>query len=223
MMTGAASHTASDAPRPDRVRNITRQFDDGRLERSDPDATIDWHDLLRAVDAGGTFWLTVVDDDGRPHTRPVFAVVHGGVLVTASSQHAVKTGRLRAGVPCSIAASCGDLDVVWAGVPVHVTGAGELTGIAERYRTTYGWHVDERDGALTAPYGAPTAGPPPYLAFRIEPATVHAVATGESVQGRSTRWTFPSKEADGGPPVGLGDDRSAMVMTMDVGEYRTMP
>jgi hypothetical protein len=199
MHAGRPPSTTHEPPVPDDADNITHQFDDGRMQPVDPDATITWHDLLRHVDAGGTFWLTVVDDDGRPHTRPVFAVVHDGGLVTASSHTAVKTAPLQAGNPCSIAVSAGDLDVVWSGIPTRVTDTGELHDIAERYRRTYGWDVDAHADALTAPYGAPTAGPPPYLAFRIRPMTVHAIATGDASTGRSTRWTFPPADPSARP------------------------
>ena len=103
--------------------NITRQFDHHTLQPVDIAATIEWIELLDRLGGGGTFWLTVLDEAGRPHTRPVLAVIVDG-------------------------------DV------------------------------------LIAPYGAPTAGPPPYEVFRIDPATVHAIGTDAPFIGRSTRWTF---------------------------------
>ena len=68
----------------------------------------------------------------------------------------------------------------------------ELEAITAASRRTYGWdvHADPASAALTAPYGAPTAGPPPYEAYRIEPRTVHAIATSDALNGRSTRWGF---------------------------------
>ena len=55
--------------------NLTRQFDGGEAQPNDPGATIDWAHLVDRLAAGGTFWLTTMDVDGQPHTRPVFAVV----------------------------------------------------------------------------------------------------------------------------------------------------
>lgn len=45
------------------------------------------------------------------------------------------------------------------------------------------------DGAFAAPYGAPTAGPPPYYVYEIRPETVFAFTTDESPP-RPTRWRF---------------------------------
>ncbi len=182
----------TEAPTPRRAVNITRQFDDGELKRHDPTATLDWSELLDAIAGGGTFWLTSVNAEGRPHTRPVFAVVAHGHLATASSATAAKTSHLRSARPTSIATTCDGMDVVWSGPSLRILDDRELDAVAEAYRSTYGWDVvaDPASAALTAPYGAPTAGPPPYQAYRIEPTTVHAVATSDATSGRSTRWDF---------------------------------
>jgi hypothetical protein len=54
----------------------------------------------------------------------------------------------------------------------------------------YGWPVTVRNGAFDAPYGAPTAGPPPYVAYRIRPDTVFAFGPDDTAAPRSTRWRF---------------------------------
>lgn len=176
-------------PLPKRATNITEQFDDGEMQPSD-DATIEWRALLEAVGGGGTFWLTTVDRDLRPHTRPLFAVISHGALHVSSSATASKTAHLAAGVGVSVATASEHLDIVWSGSPSRVTDRDALAAVAEAYRTTYGWDVavDDSEAALRAPYGAPTAGAPPYEVFRVDPSSVHAVATGERFSGRSTRW-----------------------------------
>ena len=70
----------------------------------------------------------------------------------------------------------------------RATDAGELDRIAAAYRDTHGWDVARSADALDTPYGAPTAGPPPYLAFRIAPTTIYAFGTAEGLAERSTRW-----------------------------------
>ena len=181
------------APTPSNADNITCQFDNGRLQTHDTTVKLGWPKVLDAISQGGTFWLTSVDADGRPHTRPVFAVCADGNLVTTSSATAAKSQHLRAGRPTSIGGSASGLDIVWAGVPHRITDHDALVAVANAYRTTIGWDVDvdPANQALTAPYGAPTAGPPPYEAFRIEPTAVHAIVTTEELAGRSTRWDFP--------------------------------
>ena len=182
----------AEAPSPTGAVNITRQFDGGELQRHDPTVTLEWSELIAGIADGGTFWLSTVDAEGRPHTRPVFAVVANGHLVTVSSATAAKTAHLRSARQASIATSFGGMDIVWSGRSLRIVDARELKAIAAAYRSTYGWDVDAdpASGALKAPYGAPTAGPPPYEAYRVEPRTVHAIATSETLNGRSTRWDF---------------------------------
>ncbi len=52
-----------------------------------------------------------------------------------------------------------------------------------------GWpcEVDESGTALTAPFSAPSAGPPPWHVYRIDARSMSAVATVEP--GGATRWT----------------------------------
>jgi hypothetical protein len=65
-----------------------------------------------------------------------------------------------------------------------------LQSVRDAYEAKYGWPPEVRDGAFDAPYGAPTAGPPPYHVFRIEPEVVFAFGTGDATAPRSTRWRF---------------------------------
>lgn len=170
--------------------NITHQYEDHTLQPVDDDTTIDWTELVDRLSGGGTFWLTTINSASRPHTRPVLAVIVNGALVIASSATAAKTTALRAAGPTSIATSTDGLDIIWAGTSQPITDPTELASVTAAYQSTYGWPVDTTEDALTAPYGAPTAGPPPYEAFRIEPATVHAIGTDEPFTGCSTKWTF---------------------------------
>lgn len=82
------------------------------------------------------------------------------------------------------------MDVVVRGDARRVVTDEELTDISAAYQSKYGWPVEPYGEALTAPYGAPTAGPPPYLVFAIEPKTVHALGTDDQHGALSTRWTF---------------------------------
>jgi hypothetical protein len=46
------------------------------------------------------------------------------------------------------------------------------------------------EGGFDAPYGAPTAGPPPYQPFEITPAAVFGFGTVGEFAGRATRFAF---------------------------------
>ena len=41
-----------------------------------------------------------------------------------------------------------------------------------------------------APYGAPTAGPPPYRAYEITPSRAYAFGMNDNLGVRSTRFRF---------------------------------
>ena len=57
-----------------------------------------------------------------------------------------------------------------------------------RHARKYGWPPTVADGAFDAPYGAPTAGPPPYEVYEITARTVYGFGTDEEHAPRSTRW-----------------------------------
>jgi hypothetical protein len=71
--------------------------------------------------------------------------------------------------------------------------ADHIERVAAAYRDKYGWPVevtDDAGGGLHAPFGAPSAGPPPYVVFAIEPVTVRGLGTDDANAPRSTRWDF---------------------------------
>jgi hypothetical protein len=47
------------------------------------------------------------------------------------------------------------------------------------------------ENMFDAPYGAPTAGTPPYRAYEITPRLVYAFGTGDDLGVRSTRFRLP--------------------------------
>jgi hypothetical protein len=61
--------------------------------------------------------------------------------------------------------------------------------VAERYAAG-GWpcEVDESGTALTAPYSAPSAGPPPWHLYRVTPTKATALQAEDP--GGATSWTF---------------------------------
>jgi hypothetical protein len=47
------------------------------------------------------------------------------------------------------------------------------------------------ENMFDAPYGAPTAGPPPYRVYEITPGFVYAFGTSDNLGVRSTRFHLP--------------------------------
>jgi hypothetical protein len=70
-----------------------------------------------------------------------------------------------------------------------VTDEGTLKRLAERY-AAQGWSPTVSDGAFTADYSAPSAGPPPWYLYVVTPTTAFGVATAEP--HGATRWQFKS-------------------------------
>ncbi len=88
---------------------------------------------------------------------------------------------------CAVSLTLPGLDLVLEGTAARVTDEETLTRLAERYASA-GWPAEVRDGAFTAPYSAPSAGPPPWNLYTMTPATAFGVATTEP--NGATRWRF---------------------------------
>jgi hypothetical protein len=75
------------------------------------------------------------------------------------------------------------------GPAAWVTDRQVLERVAAAYDDKYGWPVTITDDNLfDAPYGAPTAGVPPYRAYEISPRVVYAFGTDNDLGVRSTRF-----------------------------------
>jgi Pyridoxamine 5'-phosphate oxidase len=90
---------------------------------------------------------------------------------------------------CSVAASIRDADVVVEGDAVRVTDADTLGRVAKAWADG-GWPVepDPSGEGITAPFNAPSQGPPPWHVFRVDPRSATVVLGTEP--GGLTRFTF---------------------------------
>ena len=79
------------------------------------------------------------------------------------------------------------MDLVFEGEARRVADTPTLKAIAALYREG-GWPVQVDGDGFTAPYSAPSAGPPPWHLFRLTAHTVFGVA-GAEPHG-ATRWRF---------------------------------
>jgi hypothetical protein len=77
--------------------------------------------------------------------------------------------------------------LVFEGEARRVTDTSTLEAVAAIYREG-GWPVQVDGDTFTAPYSAPSAGPPPWHPFRVTAHTVFGVATAEPY--RATRCRF---------------------------------
>jgi hypothetical protein len=151
---------------------------------------LDWDRVVEALaagPAGGTSFLSTVGPDGRPHAAGIGALWHDGDLYFVSGPDTRKSRNLAANPACTIAVKVAGLDVTLRGTAALVTDTATLEQIAKIYRDG-GWPAEVAGDALTAPFSAPSAGPPPWYLYRL---TLHAavgVATAEP--HGATRWDF---------------------------------
>jgi hypothetical protein len=156
-------------------------------------------DRLENPQQAQTYWLSTVRPDGRPHVMPLIGLWVDDAFYFISGKNTRKARNLAQNPHCVI--SCGSrvlpsLDIVIEGEARPVSSSAKLTSVAEHYRAKMGWPLEVRGGELFGP-NAPTAGPPPYTAFKVSPTTVYGLPglegmdKAESVGSiHPTRWRF---------------------------------
>ena len=158
---------------------------DGREPTTRP-----WAEARERISQARWYWLGTLHPDGRPQIRPVLAVWVGGALYTTSSPQARKGRNLDRDGRCTVAVTADDMHLVLEGSASKVADRAMLESVAAAYRAKYDWPVTVIDGAFDAPYGAPTAGPPPYQPYQISPVTVLGFVNDPALGPSSTRWRF---------------------------------
>ena len=134
-----------------------------------------------------SFFLSTSRPDGSPHVAGVGALVADGEIYIVSGPETRKSRDLAANPACSLAVSLEGLDLVLDGEAVRVTDRPTLETAAAAYRAV-GWPAEVEDDAFTAPYSAPSAGPPPWYLYRF---TIHtAVGVAGAEPHGATRWRF---------------------------------
>jgi uncharacterized pyridoxamine 5'-phosphate oxidase family protein len=153
------------------------------------DAPIPWSRALELLEAaaGETFWLATTRPDGRPHVAALGALWLDTKIYFTTGAGTRKGRNLAENPNCVISVSLKGLDLVIEGLAVKVTDEPTLRRLAKRY-ADQGWPATASDGALTAAYSAPSAGPPPWDLFVVTPRTAFGVATAEP--NGATRWRF---------------------------------
>jgi len=138
---------------------------------------------------GVTFFLGTVRPDGTPHAAGVGAVWVQDALWFVTGPRTRKARNLAASPACTISGRLAGIDVVLEGRAERVADAGTLERLAAVYRES-GWPAQVEGDAFTAPYSAPSAGPPPWHLHRLLLRTAFGVATAEPYG--ATRWRFES-------------------------------
>jgi hypothetical protein len=136
-----------------------------------------------------TTWLATVNEDGSPHVTAVGALWVDGTFWFQTGAGTRKGRNVARDARCSVATSLRDLDVVVEGDAGLVTEAASLARITKAW-ADQGWPAepDPSGSGITAPFNAPSQGPPPWNVYRIEPRSA-IVALG-TAPGGLTRFTF---------------------------------
>lgn len=132
-------------------------------------------------------FLATVRPDGRPHLAGIGALWVDDRFYFVSGPGTRKSKNLAQRADCVISVNLPDLDLVVEGTARKVTDRPTLERIAERY-AAQGWPATVEGEAFTAPYSAPSAGPPPWDLYEFTPGTAFGVA-GAEPHG-ATRWRF---------------------------------
>jgi hypothetical protein len=146
-------------------------------------------DLLagRTPGPGIPFFLGTSRPDGRPHAAGIGALWLDGNLYFTSGPGTRKSRNLAANPACTISVRLDDIDLVLEGEAARVADRPTLEQVAALYREG-GWPAEVEGDAFTAPFSAPSAGPPPWHLYRFTLDSAFAVATAEP--HGATRWRF---------------------------------
>jgi hypothetical protein len=136
-----------------------------------------------------TCWLATVRPDGRPHVMPLGVLLVDSAMYFTAGPATRKAKNLAHNPHCVVTVATHDFDLVVEGTAVKVTDPAKVARIAEAFQAD-GWpaSVDESGTALTAPYSAQSAGPPPWDVYEVTPTTIFALGTAEPYG--ATRWRF---------------------------------
>ena len=162
--------------------------------------TLDWQVVVDRLDVGftqapgtggpdrHTCWLATINPDGRPHVTGIGAIWHDGAFWFETGQRTRKGGNLARDPRCTLTLALREFDLVVDGEAHLVTDPATVAELARLWAEDWPCSVDESGIALTAPFSAPSAGPPPWHVYRIDASGATALKTVDP--GGATRWTF---------------------------------
>lgn len=149
-------------------------------------ALLPWAWAEAQMDEARSFWVATTRPDGRPHSRPVWAVWHDGALWFSTGSLAV--GNLAASPEITVHLESGDEVVILEGRAEAVADVAALRPVVDAYNVKYHWDLDP--AALPGPFYAVH----PLVAFGwvSDPSGLDA---GSAFGGTATRWTFSPSPA----------------------------
>jgi hypothetical protein len=162
--------------------------------------TVDWSRITSRLDAGLTFapgsggpdhhscWLVTINDDGSPHMTGVGPLWADGAFWFETGETTRKARNIARDPRCSMSLATDQFHLVVEGTASKVTDRETVARMAALWAEDWPCEVDESGLALTAPFSAPSAGPPPWSIYRVDIRQATALAIAEPAG--ATRWTF---------------------------------
>lgn len=146
-------------------------------------------DLLDGgVSGPETIWFVgTAGPDGNPHSAGVGAVWYEGDLYFTANADTQKARNLARNPAATISTRLKGIDLVFNGHASRTTETATLEAVVRLYNAA-GWPAEVEGDAFTAPFSAPSAGPPPWNLYRFTVDKVIGVATEEPYG--ATRWRF---------------------------------
>lgn len=186
-----SSGTTARPPRMD-VKNLAELYDLAPLEWAPVAARLE-EGIPQAPGDGGpdrhTCWLATIGATGAPVLNGVGALWVDGAFWFETSSTSRKGRNLARDPRCTLGVATAAFDLVVEGTAELVTDPAVVAAMAERW-VVGGWpcEPDETGTALTAPFSAPSAGPPPWHLYRLTLGSATVLQTVEP--GGATRFTF---------------------------------
>ena len=149
---------------------------------------IAWPDARQALEEAGTYWLSTVRSDGRPHVTTLIAVWDGDAMYFSTGPNEQKRKNLAKNPHCTLTTGSNRLeegvDLVVEGEAVQVTDDARLGVLADVWERKYG-----SDWKLT---GSPDD---PDDVFQVRPVTAFGFRKGfgKDGQGVQTRWRWEGR------------------------------
>ena len=146
---------------------------------------VSWSDARQVLEDAGTYWLSTVRADGRPHVTTVIALWHDDALYFSTGPAEQKSRNLAASPHCILTTGCNHLDdgldVVVEGEAALVTDEARLRVLSEAWQAKYG-----RDWELTG------SADDPDDVFEVAPTRAFGFRKGfvEGGPGCQTRWRW---------------------------------
>jgi nitroimidazol reductase NimA-like FMN-containing flavoprotein (pyridoxamine 5'-phosphate oxidase superfamily) len=160
---------------------------------SSPDAIArPWEEARDVLERAGTYWVTTVRPDGRPHVVPLIAVWLAGKLYFTTGPEERKVANLAKNPHCILTTGSNSLDegfdVVVEGEAVNTRDRDLLHRVAAAYVAKYGdvWAFEvSEDGTFVHVEGGPDHRA---LVFEVNPTRAFGFGKGEPYS--QTRYRF---------------------------------